>query len=313
MPTIIETNLNRKIELPLGVTSPAFTDKITKNEESIDLTDAEVKFSMRPLLSRHPVIDQEEAKGFAPDGNGDNVAYEWQEEDVVTEGIFMAWWDFTIDEEAKQTPEFEIIFSDHGPGVGTKTGGIVDGEADHMPTTFHALRNDPNFGDRRLQKYATLIQLRIMNSSVEPEEEITAYSLPLLDYFSKRLAFELCTPGIDYWSRQAHTVSSYSPTEIASFPEMIASLEKLRGALCAELENDWKLLRFLVPGLPQRSVAALPASSLEYEDWSDNTGQLVRRNGPIGFITPNPRNTAPMATNYWRGLDPLFVGSYPFP
>lgn len=314
MPTLLDTKpIRQTIILPVGIIDPAFTDIIKQGERTIEDIE-EVKFYMRPLLSREPVIKGEKGGKIEPvDEEGNNVKYQWTLENVSTEGEYMAWWWFKREKNEYETPEFPITFSDHGPGTGVKTGGIVDGASDHLPTTINALRNENNFGERRLQKYATLIQIRVTGTYVQPDEEISLYSLPLLDYFSKRLAFELCSPGIDYWSRQHKTITAQGPTEISSFPEIIKSLENLRERLRCELEQDWRDLRFLVPKLPQRRAIPMPSSSMEFEECTEQNGTLIRRESPRGYMTKDPYLTQPLKTGYWGAFDPLTLGFYPFP
>jgi hypothetical protein len=310
MPTTVESSVKNPIILPLGVPGP-FTDVITKNNgEKVDNIE-EVKFYMRSFFSREPFIEGE--SGEVIDGEEENVKYELTEENVATEGEYFAWWGFKVDGVEYQTPEFPIIISDHGPGIGVETGAIVDGVSDHMPVTAEALKRSPTFGERRMQKIATLIQLRVLKEAVSPNQEIVAYELPLLDYFSKRVALELCTPGIDYWARQHRTSTTQGSTEIASFPDMIQALEKLRDRLVIELEENWRELSFFVPELKQRKAIPMPASSLEFYEQPEPSGNLVRREYPLGFVTKDPNRTQRLETG-WRGNYDLFdLGFWPFP
>jgi hypothetical protein len=313
MPTTTTTLVKSPIILPLGVTEPAFTDTITENGQTVGNIES-VKFYMRPLLSRVPTLDGESGEVIKPvNEEGNNVKYEWQEEDRAVEGEFMAWWGFFIGSSEHQTPEFPITISDHGPGTGVKTGAIADGVADHMPTTYEALRSDSSFGERRIQKIATLIQLRVLKSYVQPDEEISIYELPMLDYFSKRVALELCTPGIDYWGRQLRTQTAQNPTEISSFPDMIAALEKLRDRLVVELEENWRELQFFVPELKERKAVPLPASSFEFSERPEPNGNLRRLAYPRGFVTRDPYTTQPLVTGWIGELDSYELGFYPFP
>ena len=314
MPTAIDTKpIRTPIILPIGIVDPPFTDIIKRGEKTV-VGIEEVKFYMRPLLSRNPVINGEKGSPIEPvDEEGNNVKYQWTEANVNEEGEFMAWWWFKKENNPFETPEFPITFSDHGPGTGVKTGGIADGAADHLPVTYERLRSDPTFGERRIQKYATLIQLRVLDTYCQPDEEITNYSLPLLDYFSKRLAFELVSPGIDYWGRQHKTITAQGPTEISSYPDMIQTLERLRERLRKELEQDWRDLRFFLPSLPQRKSIPMPASSVEFEEWTEPNGNLRRRHHPLGYTTMDPSLTQPLQTGYWGAFDPLTLGFFPFP
>lgn len=313
MPALLETRpIRQAIILPVGIIDPPFTDIIKQGESTVSGIE-EVKFYMRPILSRIPFINGEAGSKIEPfDNEGNNVKYQWTIEQTA-EGEYMAWWLFKKEGNAYETPEFPLTFSDHGPGVGVKIGGIVDGAADHLPVTFNALRNESNFGERRLQKYATLIQIRVTGTYVQPDEEIERYSLPLLDYFSKRLAFELCSPGIDYWGRQHKTITAQSPTEISSYPEMIKVLENLRERFKEELAQDWRDLKFLVPKLSQRKAIAMPSGSIEFEECTQQNGNLIRREAPLPYMSKDPYLTQPLQTGYWGAFDTLTLGLYPFP
>ena len=260
--SVLQSTIVGAVIVRLGVTDPPLTDSIQQNGKAVtDITSA--SFFMRPLLSRTPVINGATAN-LITDSFGNNVSYQWASGDVTNEGEFSGWWQFIRSSSPNQqsSPEFPIIISDHGPGLRTPTGAILDGVADHMPITFAALRDEPKFGDRFLQRYATLIQIKLTGTYVQPDQEIVQYPLPQLDYFSKRVALALCTPAIDYWARQRKTVTAQSPTEISSYPDMIAALEKLRERLHRELIDDWRQLRYDAPGLTQRKVEVLPMSDL---------------------------------------------------
>lgn len=309
MPTVVESSIKIPIVLPLGVATK-FTDLITKsNKEPVNIES--VKFFMRSYFSRSPILDELTGE-IIENAQGENVAVDLTEEDLSTEGEYFAWWSFMENGEEKQTPEFPIVISDHGPGTGVETGAIVDGVSDHMPITVEALKNSSSFGERRIQKIATLIQIRVLKEYVQPDQEITAYELPLLDYFSKRVALELCRPGIDYWARQLRTATKVGPTEITSYPDMIQALEKLRDHLVIELEENWRELSFIVPGLKQRKAVPMPASSLEFYETPEQNGSLKRRLEPVRFNTKNPRDWPELATG-WRGNYDIFspLGFWP--
>lgn len=297
MPTTIDSAITNPIILPLGV-AYRFTDLISKDENKFVSLEA-AKFYMRSYFSRTPIIEGITAE-VIENVDGQNVAVNLTVEDLSTEGEYFAWWWIEGESRPYETREFPVIISDHGPGTGVQTGAIVDGVSDHMPTTAEALKNSPSFGERRMQKIATLIQLRVLKEYVNPDQEITSYELPLLDYFSKRVALELCTPGIDYWARQIRTETAIGPAEIISFPDMIAALEKLRDRLVIELEENWRELSFFVPGLKQRKAVPMPGSSLEFHETPEENGTLRRRQIPLGFITKNPNDTPRLQTG-WEG------------
>lgn len=294
MPTLVSSSIKRPIYINLGFQGP-FTDSIKKGEELLDTEGAELSFFVRPLLSRIPVINGDTAKSIWPAVENENVKYEFGSSETSTEGEYMAWWKYSKGSEEGETPEFPIVFSDHGPGTGVQTGGIFDGVYDHMPSTFDALKNDHRFGERRIQRVITLIQMRVTGTYVAPDAEITSYPLPLIDYLSKRVALELCNPGIDYWARQYKTLTAQGPTEISSYPEIINALKELRNRLIEQLPEDWKEIQFLVPGVAQRKIVAMPASSTEYEDF-ENNGKLIKRQENQPYITANPNLSQPLLT-----------------
>lgn len=275
-----------------------FADSIIIGGRIQDMTGATVLFYMRPLTSRIPVINGDPASVIAPtDINGNNVSYAWG---VITEGDYMAWWNFTLPGmNPQETPEFPVLITDHGPGTGTKTGAIVDGVVRYMPVTFKALQDDDRYGDLRMQQQAEVIKARVLNQTIAPDDEENL-NFVLLDWLSKRLALDLTKAGIDYWSRQMKTIMSTQTSEVASYPDMIASLEKLRAALIPELTSEWRDLQIIVPGLPQRKVMAMPASSVGDP-----------KNPSAGYITPNPLANPRLRTGGFEfGFE---VGDWPFP
>lgn len=280
-------------------------DTITLNTGSnasgkaLDLKGTCPFFSMRPLMSRVSTIEEEKSRGFEPDNDGFNIAYDWQEEDVEVAGEFMGWWTFTPNESqhAEDTPEFPIIISDHGPGEGVETGAIVSYVAAEMPTTFEALKEDINFGDRFLQAKAELIKYKILGQTIPPDQEANLHPM-LLDYFAKRLALELIKPGIDYWSRQHRTITTTQTSEIASYPEIVKSLEKLELILRADCKELWQEVQFAVPGLPQRKVINFPTSDL--------AGVL----GAEQPVTISAAFTRPLQDHWWGDFE---LGVFPFP
>lgn len=259
-----------------------------------------IDFSVRVNSSRASLIDK--AAGVAlipPDLSGNNVRYDWTPSDITTcgEGDFFAWWGFTLPggPTRQETPEFSILLSDHGPGLGTQTGAIVDGAQMYLPVTFTALRKDSRFGDRSLQHLAELLKMKILGYTVTPDAE-DQFPLVLLDFLSKRLALDLIQPGIDFWSRQVRTATATQTAEVTSFPDMIASLTKLRSALAYQLTNDWRDVQVLVPGTPNRKVVPMPSSSLM----------------GIPHVTRNPQQTQVLMTG-WIGWSFGSLGTFPFP
>lgn len=255
----------------LGQTQPSLFDIITYENQTVDFSSGGVAvFFMRPLLSRTPVINGSAATTLFPvDQYGNNVRYDWQMSDVVIEGQYMGWWGYEfVGGSLAETPEFPIVITDHGPGYGIQTGVVVDGISEWMPTTVRALREDPDFGDRFLQKHADYVKRVVMGQVVSPDQEIS-YDPALVEYLSKRTAVRVITPAIDYWSRQYRSVQSQGPSEVGTYPDMIQSLNELHARLCHELPGDWRQLQMLVPNLPQLRVESAPMTSFgDPEPWN---------------------------------------------
>lgn len=268
-----------------------------------DMTGASVTFFVRPILSRTPTISNSASIIVPVDAQGNNVSYTWTPTDIsiLGEGDFMAWWQFSLPGTgAQETPEFPLLLTDHGPGLGTQTGSIVDGVAAFMPITLNALREDDRFGDRWLQQQARVIEYRTLGYAVNPDQESSLHPV-LVDYLSKRLALGLTKPGIEYWSRQMKTVTSTQTQEVASYPDMIASLKELCSRLVIELTQEWRDLLVIVPGLPQRKVVPLPQSTI------GGPGDTHR----LHPNTRDPRGMPPLKTGgFGWGLE---FGVWPFP
>ena len=255
--------------LPVVVNAKApasFYDQIDIDDVAFQWPNGTViYFSMRPAVSRMPILNQNIGVMLnPPDLSGNNVRYDWQPSDIIAAGTgnFFGWWGFVIPgSDLAETPEFPIIIADHGPGLGTQTGAIADGALSYMPVTYTALQRDSRFGDRRIQNYANIVQTKVLGSTVSPDDEVN-YELLLLDYLSKRLALELINPGIDFWSRQLKTSTSSQTSEVSSFPDMIASLKELRTNLIAQLASDWREVQLLVPTVTINKVVPMPTSSL---------------------------------------------------
>lgn len=302
MPATLTTSIQSPVIVRAGRTRPSLFDTVTlttganASGPALSLSENdEVKFSMRPIMSRAPIINEEPARVLTVEGgNAFNIGYDWQEENVEVEGEFMGWWTCPDDEGNPQdTPEFPIIITNHGPGEGVATGAIVSGVAAEMPTTFDALKEDVNFGDRFLQAKAELIKYKVLGATIPAEQEATLHPM-LLDYFSKRVALEIIRPAIDYWSRQHRTVTTTGTSEVVSYPDMIASLKRLEEILIAACKELWPELKFVVPSLPKRNIIHLPTSDMTN----------------IPMETKSPYLTQPLETGLfgWGTL-----GTFPFP
>ncbi len=278
------------IVLPVGRMSPDLRDTVAAQDGSppSPWPATSVLFSMRPLLSRAPVVNG--AAGYAvdpPDVDGFNVGYAWSVGDRAVPGEFMAWWGYVLSGGSlEETPEFPIIISDHGPGLGYPIGVVVDGMTEFLSVTVENMRHDPSFGDRFLQRVADRAKRDTMGVVVTPDAE-AAYDPALVQYLSMRAAILLVPSAKEWWGRQYKTLTSQGPVEIASYPDMIATLDRVRLDLMRDAADLWRQLQFIVPNLPQRHVQATPASSL------GDPGPLNQPVTPDPYMTPSPRVNGP--------------------
>lgn len=257
----------------------------TDENRLVDLSSASVAFSMRPALNASLKINH--AAAVIISATAGEVRYDWAAIDVDTEGTFSYWWTITpAVGQVFDTDEEALIFTAHSPGLGATTGVIVDGAANFMPVTFARLRDSEDFSAGRLQHYSSMAQAKAFGTYVGAAAEAGTYDFFVVDYLSKVVARDLCTPGIDYWGRQLKTSTTQNPTEIESYPDMIKALEDLRVRLDAEIADDLRNLPILSPATVVRNIAALPISSLDdpARPWDNHP------------ITRDPYTTRPLLT-----------------
>lgn len=277
----VEQSQRAPVVMTTGLLQPSLFDLVMQDDGSAFGTEyltAILTFYMRPLLSRTPVINGNAAVIVNPPlgDDGFNIRYDWQPGDTNVEGNYMGWWGIDITGVLQETPEFRIIISDHGPGLGTHIGAVVDGIGQWMPVTFNALRDDDSFGDRFFQRFADRAKRETLGYVDTPDLE-EAYDPQLIDYLSKLAAMHLCLPARDFWARQWRTRTTQSPVTIASYPDMLASLTALQAQLACELPDDLRQLRLYVPSLPVQRISMAPVSTLEDFPYKTPNPSFVRR------------------------------------
>lgn len=263
MSAILDISTDEPVVVYLGVPQVLYGIFLNPDGSTANLAGGTAVFFMRPILSRTPVIDGSSATIIEPvDIDGHNISYSMVSGDVAIEGDYSGWWGYVPSGgELIESPEFRIVITDRGPGYGAQTGVVVDGISQWMPTTLRALREDPDFGDRFLQQHADYVKRVIMGQVVTPDLE-GGYDPALIEYLSKRTAVRLITPARDYWARQYKQVLTQGPSESATYPDMLQSLDSLHQRLCRELPGDWLQLQRMIPDLPQLRVESAPMSSL---------------------------------------------------
>jgi len=246
----------------VGVLGPDVLDTV-KNDNGSVLIPTTVLFFMRPLLSRIPILNGVAGYAINPvDTKGHNVGYHLQTSDVAIEGQYMAWWGVDDGTGIQHTPEFSFIISDHGPGIGSPIGVVADGISEWMPVSLDALRRDPRYGDRFLQRTADRAKRSVLGVSVAPDIE-SSYDPALIEYLSIRAAILLIPAAREHWARQHRTVMTQGPAESAVYPDMLAALTQLEIILNAQATQMLRDLPSLVPGIVLKNIQPMPASSAD--------------------------------------------------
>lgn len=96
-----------------GQTQPVLEHTVTRDGVAVDLTDADVKFQMRPVGSSTLSVDAD-AVVVSPLTGG--VEYRWQAADTAATGDFIGWWEVTLPStDPVDTVEVLVQVRDHVP------------------------------------------------------------------------------------------------------------------------------------------------------------------------------------------------------
>jgi hypothetical protein len=118
---------------------------------------------------------------------------------------------------------------------------------DELPETWAALAAAPSFGPSALERRLNTLMYRAFGAVLD-ETEQSALSPVLVSYLGKKLALDIITPGIDYWSKQAISLSA-GERESKAYKDRAEDLKQLRllllndtAALLAEVEAELPLV-----------------------------------------------------------------------
>ena len=107
---------------------------------------------------------------------------------------------------------------------------------DELPETWDALLEAPTFGDAALERRLNTLMYRAFGSAAGRRGTGVACHQCLISYLGKRLALELIIPGIDYWSKQALSLSA-GERESKAYKDRAEDLKELRKLLLDDTSN----------------------------------------------------------------------------
>lgn len=117
---------------------------------------------------------------------------------------------------------------------------------DELPETWDKLLESPTFGEPALERRLNTLMYRAFGTVLSDVEQASLDPL-LVSYLGKRLALDLIIPGIDFWSKQAISLSA-GERESKAYKDRAEDLKELRKLL---LEDTSKLLLEVEGSLPQ--------------------------------------------------------------
>lgn len=201
------------------------------------------------------------------------LKYEWGALDLDTAGEYFSWFSIELaGGDIIQTEEFEIIISEHAPGVRTSVGAIYRQSKAFMPETWRKLEQSNNYGDSLLQNQINIAKLSLLGYELPPEDEVNL-DIRVIGYIAKLTVISVIPAAKDFWASMAQSKTAGSPDEIVSYPDRIEMLDQLREQLTKELSEDRGIIGDILQ-IPK----ILRNSSIP--DTSDGTDE--------GYITPNP-------------------------
>lgn len=123
---------------------------------------------------------------------------------------------------------------------------------DELPETWDKLVESTTFGQAAMERRLTTLMHRAFGEVMD-ETEQESLDPVLVSYMGKRLALEIIIPGIDYWSKQALSLSA-GERESKAFKDRAEDLKELRKLL---LEDSSQLLAEVegsLPRIPRRAT-----------------------------------------------------------
>jgi hypothetical protein len=121
---------------------------------------------------------------------------------------------------------------------------------DELPETWAALLANPNFGEEALERRLNTLMYRAFGTPMD-EADQEALSPVLISYMGKKLAIDIIIPGIDYWSKQALSLSA-GERESKAYKDRAEDLKELRKQLVADSSALLGEVEAELPFVPRR-------------------------------------------------------------
>jgi hypothetical protein len=121
---------------------------------------------------------------------------------------------------------------------------------DELPETWAALLAAPTFGEAALERRLNTLMYRAFGTPMD-EAEQEALSPVLISYLGKKLAIDIIIPGIDFWSKQALSLSA-GERESKAFKDRAEDLKELRKQLVADTAALLGEVETQLPLVPRR-------------------------------------------------------------
>ena len=127
---------------------------------------------------------------------------------------------------------------------------IVYSARDQLPETWDALLEANTFGEEALNRRLNIIMYRVLGAPLTELEQQTMSPL-FAEYMGVLLALELIVPGLDFWSKQAISLSA-GERESKAYKDRAEDLRKLRDDLFKKAASLLPFVEDEVPQIPRR-------------------------------------------------------------
>lgn len=127
---------------------------------------------------------------------------------------------------------------------------VVDAARDQLPETWDALLDAETYGEEALARRLNVVLYRTFGVAVD-EAMQKAMSPMLAEYTGCLLALEIIVPGIDFWSKQAISLSA-GERESKAYKDRAEDLRKLRDDLFRKAASFLPYIEDEMPQIPRR-------------------------------------------------------------
>ncbi|HWI67539.1 MAG TPA: hypothetical protein VNS88_04100 [Nitrospiraceae bacterium] len=121
---------------------------------------------------------------------------------------------------------------------------------DELPETWAALLANPNFGEEALDRRLNTLMYRAFGTTLD-ESEQEDLSPAMISYLGKKLAIDIIIPGIDFWSKQALSLSA-GERESKAYKDRAEDLKELRKQLVADAAALLPEVEVDLPWIPKK-------------------------------------------------------------